>query len=336
MVVFVLTDETDPGPLLRVRSVTLVLPITVPRGEARGGVGLGAGSLDRAFWTRASSFCILAVRDRIWDKEVDGTTPLAGVRAGGGLGAMGLFAVPARKVEFVAERVGGRDDAVDDNLGRGVTVVSIEGSLDFLGFGAGAGVLIGGTLVLGNGGGADASDMGGDGGSLTGVLTEEMDEASGGVVMRGELAPDMALPSNIGLSGIERSVSVADIWRSCFLSLSCKISASILRSDSSSRRRWASILNCSLSCSPILISSSIMTARSIALLYLFSRSSRDEFVWRACLSKSSFATSISRSLCCSVLFVSRKVVISFSKLFWAALVSLLDSLYFLCEKAHSS
>lgn len=75
-----------------------------------------------------------------------------------------------------------------------------------------------------------------------------------------------------------------------------------------------------------------MTARSIALLYLFSRSSRDEFVWRACLSKSSFATSISRSLCCSVRFVSRKVVISFSKLFWAALVSVLDSLYFLCER----
>lgn len=47
-VVLVLTDETDPGPLLRVRSVTLLLPITEPRGEARGGVGFGAGSLDRA------------------------------------------------------------------------------------------------------------------------------------------------------------------------------------------------------------------------------------------------------------------------------------------------
>lgn len=61
----VLTDETDPGPLLRLRIVILLLPITVPRGEARGGVGFGAGSLDRADCTRASSFCILAVRDRI-------------------------------------------------------------------------------------------------------------------------------------------------------------------------------------------------------------------------------------------------------------------------------
>lgn len=83
------------------------------------------------------------------------------------------------------------------------------------------GVLIGGTLVFGSGGGADASDMGGDGGSLIGVLPEDTDEAgSGGVVTIGELAVDMALTSNIGLSGIDRSVSVADTWRSCFLSLS--------------------------------------------------------------------------------------------------------------------
>lgn len=154
----------------------------------------------------------MAVRDRIWDKDVDGARPLAaGVRTGGGLGAIGLAAEPARNVEFVADRVGGRDDAEDDSLGLGVVLVSIEGSLDFLVFAAGTGVLIGGTLVFGNGGGADASDMGGDGGSLTGVLTEEMEEASGGVVTSGELAPDMALPSNMGLSGMERSVSVADM-----------------------------------------------------------------------------------------------------------------------------
>lgn len=315
--------------------MTLLLPITEPRGEARGGVGFGAGSLDRAFWTRASSFCILAVRDRMWDKDVDGGTPFVGPRAGGGLGAVDRVAGAVRSVEFVADRVGGRDDAEDDNLGLGVTVGSIEGSLDLLGLETGAGVLIEGTLVFGSGAGADASDIGGDGGSLTGVLTDETDEDSGGVVMSGELAPDMALPSKMGLSGMERSVSVADMWRSCFLSLSCKISASILRSDNSSRRRWASILSCSLSCSPILISSSIMTALSIAPLYLFSRSSRDEVVCRACRSKSSFATSMSRNLCCSVRFVSRKVVISFSNVFWAALVSVLDSLYFLCRR-HSS
>lgn len=78
-----------------------------------------------------------------------------------------------------------------------------------------------------------------------------------------------------------------------------------------------------------------MTARSIALLYLFSKSSREELVWRACRSKSSFATSISRNLCCNDRLVSRKVVISFSKVFWAALVSVLDSLYFLCKRNNS-
>jgi hypothetical protein len=39
--------------------------------------------------------------------------------------------------------------------------------------------------------------------------------------------------------------------------------------------------NFSRSCSPILISSSISTARSMAWLYFDSRSSRDEVVFRA-------------------------------------------------------
>lgn len=301
-------------------------------------MGFGAGNLDLADWTRASSFCILAVSDRICDSDVEGAIPFAGVRVGGGLGAVDRTDGVERCVVVVFARVGGRDDAVDESLGRGVVLVSIDGSLDLCGFFVGGiGVLIGGTLVLGSGGGADASDMGGDGGSFTCVFAEDTDEAgSGGVVTMGELAMDIALTSNIGLSGTERSVSVADMWRSCFLSLSCRTSASILRSDSSSRRRCVSILNCSLSCSPILISSSIMTALSIAPLYLFSRSSREELVWRACRSKSSFATSISRSLCCSVRFESRRVVISFSRVFWAALVSVFDSLCFLYKTCWSA
>lgn len=280
----------------------------------------------------------MAVRDRICERDVEGASDgfagerVAEARAVAGLGTGGRAAGVVRRKEPAADLVGGRDD-MEESLGLELVVESMDGGLDLLDLAVGGmGVLIGGTLVLGSGGGADASDMGGEGGSLTGVLFEDTDEvASGGVVTRGELASDKALISNIGLPGSVRSVSVADTRRSCFLSLACRISASILRSDSSSRRRCASILNCSLSCSPILISSSIMTALSIAPLYLFSRSSRDELVCLACRSKSSFATSISRSLCCSVRFVSRSVVISFSSVFWAALVSVRDSLYFRCK-----
>lgn len=39
--------------------------LVVPRGEARGGVLVGAGSLDRAECTRSSSFCILPISPRI-------------------------------------------------------------------------------------------------------------------------------------------------------------------------------------------------------------------------------------------------------------------------------
>lgn len=126
---------------------------------------------------------------------------------------------------------------------------------------------------------------------------------------------------------------MVDKWRfPCCLNLSWRISASTFKSESSSFNRCVSILSCSRSCSPIFISSSIMTARSMDALYLFSRSSRDEVVCRACRSKSSFATSISRSLCCSVRLVSLKAVISFSSVFCAALASVFDSLYFLCYK----
>lgn len=74
-----------------------------------------------------------------------------------------------------------------------------------------------------------------------------------------------------------------------------------------------------------------MTARSIAMLYLDSRSSNEDVVFLACRSKSSLATSMSRSLSCSVLFASRSVVISFSSVFCAAFASALESLYFLCS-----
>lgn len=270
----------------------------------------------------------------MWVRDVDGGIFFWGgalvgsgfvVLRRAGVGRAAALAVVGRLV--VDDR-----DAVEDTRGLEVTLESIEGSLDLLGFaGAVAGAFAGGPLGFDLGIGADASDIGGDGGSWTGVLDDDTDP--GGVETSGELAPDIVLLSNMGLSGMDRSVDIVDRWRcsSCFLSLSWRISASILRSDSSSRSLCASILSCSRSCSPILISSSIMTALSIVALYFDSMSSREESVMRACRSKSSFATSMSRSLCCNVRFVSLKVVISFSSVFCAAFASVLDSLYFLCE-----
>lgn len=156
---------------------------------------------------------------------------------------------------------------------------------------------------------------------------------SGGVVTRGELAVELGELSNVGDSGTDRSVDMVDrCLASCFLSLSCRISASIFRSASSSRSRCDSTRSFSRSCSPSLISSSIITPLSMATLYLDSRSSRDEVVFLACLSKSSLATSMSRSRSCRVRVVSRSVVISLSRAFCAVLASDLDSLYFLCGR----
>jgi len=172
---------------------------------------------------------------------------------------------------------------------------------------------------------AEASDIGGEGGVGVSevVSVVEMDFVSGGVVIIGEEAVD---------DGEFGAVISVDSEGSClFRSLSCMIPASIFKSESSSRSLWVSMRRFSLSCSPILISSSIITARSIATLYFDSRSSSDDDVFLACLSKSSFATSISRSLNSSVLFESRNVVISFCSTFCAELASVLDCLYFVCE-----
>lgn len=92
----------------------------------------------------------------------------------------------------------------------------------------------------------------------------------------------------------------------------------------------------SRSCSPDRISSSIITHRSMAWLYLDSISSKDEVVLRACRSKSSLATSISLNFSCTDRFESRRVVISFSSEFCAALASVLDSLYFLFHSSTSN
>jgi hypothetical protein len=113
-------------------------------------------------------------------------------------------------------------------------------------------------------------------------------------------------------------------------SFSCTISDSIRRSDSSSRSRWVSILRPSRSCSPILTSSSIMTARSMDTLYFDSTSSSDDVWWRAWRSKSSLCTSMSRSFIWSVRCWSRSAVISFCRAFCALLASVLLCLYLVC------
>lgn len=133
---------------------------------------------------------------------------------------------------------------------------------------------------------AEASDIGGDGGVGVSSMAifVEVEFVSGGVVIIGDEAVDEGEPS--GELGAVMSVAIEESCR--FRSLSCRISASILRSDNSSRSRCVSIRKFSRSCSPILISSSIMTPRSIATLNFDSRSSNEEDVFLADLSKSSF------------------------------------------------
>jgi len=245
----------------------------------------GAGSFDLADCTLCSSLCICAVRVRICVRDVELGRPRVA----------GAFALAFRMTEGVAflareELVGAvsplefrkfDDDDGYRAVGLGVVLESPEGILILL-FGGFIGVL---TAAFAE---PEASEIGGEGGvgvSET-VSVVDTDLVSGGVVIIGEEDVDVGEPGREGELGAVMSV-VREV--SCrFRSLSCRISASILRSDSSSRSRCVSIRRFSLSCSPIFISSSIITALSIATLYFDSRSSYDEDVFRACLSKSSF------------------------------------------------
>jgi hypothetical protein len=116
-------------------------------------------------------------------------------------------------------------------LGFGVVLESPEGSLSLLAGG------FPGVLAIGLAD-AEASEIGGDGGvgvSET-VSLVEIDLVSGGVVIIGEEAVETGEPpSKDGVFGAVRSVDIVGYCR--FRSLSCIISASTLRSDSSSRSR---------------------------------------------------------------------------------------------------
>ena len=116
-------------------------------------------------------------------------------------------------------------------FGLGVVLESPEGSFSLL-FGGFIGVL---AIGLAD---EEASDIGGDGGvgvSET-VSVVETDLVSGGVVIIGDDDVDTGDPSsNGGEFGAVMSVDIEGRWR--FRSLSCMISASIFKSESSSRRR---------------------------------------------------------------------------------------------------
>ena len=213
---------------------------------------------------------------------------------------------------------------MDRWLGRDVIVDLVIDSLDFGNDEAGAVVTLG----------KDLSEVGGEGGVGVSEAAEEVDLV-GGVAMVGDDAVVSGESSDIEERGLEIAGLMGESLRKCRRSetasarrsLSCIISASTLRSDSSSRSLWVSIRRVSRSRSPILTSSSNMTPRSMATLYFDSRSSREDVVCRACFSNSSFATSISRILSCIVLFVSRSEVISFCSVFWALFASAFDCLH---------
>ncbi|KAI6766956.1 hypothetical protein HG531_011316 [Fusarium graminearum] len=157
--------EDAAEPLVRLRDLIvieagmLVALYTLVLGEARGGVRVGPGSLDRTECTRASSRCICAVRVRIWVSEFEvgslfeaergPTARWAGVR---------IVVVPPVEMRLPGARVvavGGLE------RGRGVVLISVEGRRERLTVLRWAEGLEAATL----GRGAETSDMGGEGGS---------------------------------------------------------------------------------------------------------------------------------------------------------------------------
>ena len=142
------------------------------------------------------------------------------------------------------------------------------------------------------GAGIDLSDVGGDGGVCVSEAIEETDFV-GGVAFVGDDAAvsigecsdkeecDLGIIAASGVGFRRRDLSAA---ASACRSLSCRTSASTLRSDNSSRSLWFSMRSSSLSFSPVFISSSSITFLSMATLNLDSKSSKEDVVFLACLS----------------------------------------------------
>lgn len=165
-------------------------------GDARGGVLIGAGSLDLAECTLCSSRCICAVRLRIWVREVElGSPRVAGafalaLRIRAGVAFLPRDAAvlrtgtdgPCEDLKFALE-------GTRDGLGLGVILFLLERTLRLLGG-------FDGVLRMLRLNGADASDIGGEGGvgvSET-VSAVETDFVSGGVVIIGEDAVELGEP----------------------------------------------------------------------------------------------------------------------------------------------
>ncbi len=120
-------------------------------------------------------------------------------------------------------------DAPDAYLavGFGVVLESPEGSFNLL-----LGAFIGVFTICAE----EASEIGGEGGVRVSIGSAvETDAASGGVVIIGDETVEVGEMSNAGEFGAVMSVVIVGNWR--LRNLSCMISASILRSDNSSRRR---------------------------------------------------------------------------------------------------
>lgn len=143
------------------------------------------------------------------------------------------------------------------------------------------------SMLLGR---PEASESGGEGGVSTSAVVDVSELAGGGVEMVGEDTVVMDFSERGDLDRL-MFITKFDFRSRCRRaensarrSFSCLISASILKSESSSRNLCVSILKLSLSCSLVFNSSSNMTPLSIATLYFDSRSSSDDVVCRACRS----------------------------------------------------
>jgi hypothetical protein len=185
----------------------------------------GAGSLDLADWTRCSSRCICAVKLRICVRDVEFGAPLVETDL---LAVFRMIdGVCLAALTGIGGRVGREIEASRD--GFSVVLVSADGNRILLG--GFIGVLICFRAFV------EASETGGEGGvgvSDT-VSVVETDFVSGGVVTIGDEAAEL---SDEGELGAVISVDRLGRFRApCFFSLSCMISASIFRSDNSSRNR---------------------------------------------------------------------------------------------------